>query len=435
MKEHLRKFLKQSISQHELESWFDPLDIYLEDDSTLVVQFPHPHFEHWFNAGPRNRFENQAREILGPGFTIRYGFVGHDFPSSRASSPPKAASIDFPFGHRFTFESFYSNDKNAFPLASALQVAQSTDARFNPLVICGQGASGKTHLLRAIANVISKRVPASSMFVGTVLDLNEIIINLNNNSSRIRRHFADTSHIFVDEMERLVDFPDVQTELITLFNLFRDAGKQMVFSCLGKVAGYDFLDPALKSRLEWGLIVFLKNPDLDVRLRYIQADLKTRRIRLTKDQMLTLARQFTDFRLLQGILTKIAAFAEFVKKDIDEADFRQILSHTEQTPKPRVEAADIIAVTARHFNVSEAELLGNKRNKQIAMARQVAMTLSREILGLSYPVLGQLFGGKDHSTVLYSIRKIKKIEQESKEMKNLLNSLSLACQSKDQKTT
>ena len=121
-----------------------------------------------------------------------------------------------------------------------------------------------------------------------------------------------------------------------------------------------------------------------------------------------------------------------LKKDIDEADFRQILSHTEQNPKPRVEAADIIAVTAKHFKISEADLLGNKRRKEIALARQIAMTLSRDILGLSYPVLGQLFGGKDHSTVLYSIRKIKKIEQEDKNMKNLLNSLSLACQSKDQ---
>ena len=314
VKEYLRKYLKQSIPQNELESWFDPLDIQIEEENTLIVLFPHPHFESWFHAGPRNRFENLAREVLGPGFTIQYGVNKQSQSELWPASPRQAASIDFPFGHRFTFQSFYSNDKNAFPLASALQVAQSTDARFNPLVICGQGASGKTHILRAIANEVSKRVPIQSIYVGSVLDLNELMVQLNFNSSQIRQHFSQITHLFVDEMERLVDFPDLQRELVTLYNVFRDAGKQMVFACLGKVAGYDFLDPALKSRLEWGLLVFFKNPDLDVRLRYIQADLKTRRIRLTKDQMLTLARQFSDFRLLQGILTKITAFAEFVKK-------------------------------------------------------------------------------------------------------------------------
>jgi len=154
---------------------------------------------------------------------------------------------------------------------------------------------------------------------------------------------------------------------------------------------------------------------------------RAKKLPLSKEQVLTLAQRFQNFRALGGILIKLLAFRELVRRDISARDFEQILSNTEERDQPQITVEVVIDTVCQHYQVSKKDVLGEDRRQNIALARQVAMYLCRHMLGLSYPALGRSFGGKDHSTVIYSVKKIHEIQEDTKEMKQLLKDLKVRC--------
>jgi chromosomal replication initiator protein len=433
-KQQLREHLNQAFTDPELKRWFDPLDVDVsEAEKTLFVFFPHPYFGSWFQDNVQARFEREVGEFMGQGYQIQYG-NGQPKARDRGLPGPMAASyVDFPFGRQFTFEDFLVNKKNYFPLASAREVAKQTTTVFNPFIICGEGGSGKTHLLKALANDVTRRIKADQVFFGTVDDVANVFTSMfPRDAFKARNWFSGFAYLFIDDFHTIGNNTGLQQEFITLFNQFYDERRQMVFTCSGKLTAYDFLDPKLKSRLEWGLIVNLKKPDLDIRVQYIEGQVKAKKIGLNKEQILTLAQRFRDFRYLQGILLKIVAYRELVSKDLSPQDFEDILAHTEEKPTPSLDAETIINQVAAHFELAPRLIKSDKRQHHIVQARQTAMYLCRKLLGISLPRLGRLFGGKDHSTVLYAINKIKQLQEDNREMKNLLIDLEDKCLNLDQ---
>ncbi|WP_237559927.1 DnaA ATPase domain-containing protein [Desulfohalovibrio reitneri] len=433
VKTSLRTHLEQSFSDQELKRWFDPLDVrYDPDEKRLDVGFPHAFFSSWFAQHVQDRFEEQMNGFFGPGSIISYGHNGHGAGTSETASTAgkeRVKSLDFPFGNQFTFDSFLINKKNYFPLASAREVAKQDSVVFNPFVVCGEHGSGKTHLLKAIANEIARRTDPQSIYFGTVEDLAALFKQ--DDSFSARRQLSAYQVLVLDDFQLIQHSPNLQQELIILFNAFHDQKKQMVFGCADRVTTYEFLNPTLKSRLEWGLIVNLKQPDLEVRVRFIQNQCRQKKITLDKEQVLILAQRFRDFRYLQGILLKLFAYKELVNKDIGPKDFQHVLSHTEEKPQPALSPDLIIDIVSSHFGLQPKDLKGSQRRHEIVRARQMAMFLCREMLGSSYPALGRIFGGKDHSTALYAVNKIKKIQKVNKETKNVLKTLKQKCLSSE----
>lgn len=427
LKQTLREHLGQSYSDGELRQWFDPLKVDMREDERCVhIGFPHCFFAQWFAREIQDAFESQLHGFFGQGYVVRY--VNSVCASENGPAPARQTkAIDFPFGHQFSFETFITNKKNYFPLATAREVAKNTDVVFNPFIINGDNGSGKTHLIKAIANEVTKKYDPESIFFGSLEDLYNLYDVQFKDPFAARKHVERFDMIFVDEFQSIRRFRSFQPELVNIFNHFYDNKKQMVFSGSDKLAGYDFLDPKLKSRLEWGLIVSLKSPDLDVRIRYIERNCKAKKIRLTKEQILNLAQRFSDLRFLQGILLKIYAFREFVHKEVTDQDFQQIISQTAGGEKRSIKPDVILDAVAEHFEVPKKDILGTKRHHRIVRARQVAMFLCRELIGSSYPSLGRMFGGRDHSTALYAIKKINTLQDSSREMKNLVTALKKKC--------
>jgi chromosomal replication initiator protein len=430
LKQQLRRHLAQITSETDLIRWFDPLDLHpLPDTPEIVVEFPHAYFAQWFESEIKDSFEKQISLFLGPGYVLRYRSRSGPSFSDRNEAPEITASnIDFPFGHEYTFEQFFTNQKNLFPLVTAREMAKNREAKFNPLVIQGEPGTGKTHLLRCMANEISKQLDKNFIFLGSLDDLAGLYENgPRDNPLPVRGSLAAYHCFFLDDLHRLEDSPLLARELLSLFNFFQDSRRLMAFTSATPVSACESIPPALKTRLEGGLMVQLSKPDLDVRLKFIQDHCQRKKIPLSKSQMLTLAQRHYDFRGLHGLLNKFQAFRELLKRDISEAIFENILGRglEEQTPKATTQG--ILEQVARRFNLEVKVILGNKRLKEVVLARQLAMYLCREELGLSYPALGKLFGGKDHSTVLHSVKKIKKAQLDSIDMKNMVLLLRKSC--------
>lgn len=399
----------------------------LEDSGHVSVTFPHAYFGSWFEANMQPKFEAELGLYLGDGCVVTYTCCTATAKATQQSRPV-TAKIEFPFDSQFIFETFLINKKNYFPMASAKEVTKQAGSLFNPFIICGRHGSGKTHLLRAIANEISKKADRSSMLLLSLDELQNLYrVTFAQDRFKARDYICGHHYLFIDDFQQIQKYESLQQEMTILFNHFYDNKKQMVFSCLDKLSAYDFLDPTLLSRLEWGLIVNLKRPDLEIRIQYIQERARVKKLALTKEQVLTLAQRFKDFRYLQGILIKLAAFRELVRKDLSKKDFEHILNNTEERTAETLNPDHVISTVAEHFNLGVKEITGSKRHASIAQARQIAMWLCKKLLPVSYPSLGRSFGGKDHSTVLYSVKKIEQLQDDDEDLKRMLKELKKKC--------
>jgi len=428
VKKALREHLAGSCTEQELKRWYDPLEIEQSEGGHEVrISFPHSYFAQWFAGRMQDRFEAELHLFRGGACDIRYVIPGlrRRAAVEGAGADRATRKLSFPFDAQYSFESFLTNSKNYFPLETARQVARDGMAQFNPFVICGKSGSGKSHLLKAIANEIAKNQPLSDILVTSGEGLRTLLSQGDQLASRsfVSRH----QYLLVDDIHWLAGDERLQQELLVVFNQFHDGKRQMVFTCQDRIGAYEDIIPSLRSRLEGGLVVSLKQPDMDIRVALIQERVRAKKLPLSKEQILILAQRFQNFRALNGILIKLLAFRELVRKDISARDFEHILSNTEERDLPKVTADSIIDTVCQHYQVKRKDVMGEDRRQGIALARQVAMFLCRDLLGQSYPVLGRTFGGKDHSTVIYSVKKIKELQEDGKEMKQLLKDLKVRC--------
>ncbi|WP_022655338.1 DnaA/Hda family protein [uncultured Desulfovibrio sp.] len=445
LKNELRHILSQDGGQ---ETWFEGLTLHQEND-TLRVVFPHTYFAVWFSRHKRGTFEAaihrhftdkvQPRVVYEQGGATPHPAAPealHD--SALPERGEKSGTVHGTDGGNTpdacnaedSFAAFISNAKNAFPLAAAKKIAASAIGEaYNPFLLCGRSGTGKTHLLRALAATFTRRN-------ARVICQNAARFCAENTLWKRRPEllWEQCDALMLDDMQDLADQRIWQQQLIACmdacpcgdrsFTGYMDHGggpRQMIFAHAGPAQALKYLDERLRSRLESGLVVELLEPDLDVRLRYLQTLGKERRLNLGREQLLYLAQRCAQFRLLQGLLLKVEAFAAVHGRNLTPTDLENIVrtGGAERPPGCR----EILNEVARGLNLRPEDILGTRRRPDLVLARQVAMYLCRQKLGLSYPELGRAFGGRDHSTVIHAIKKIKKLLISDKNVQRLVAQL------------
>ena len=328
---------------------------------------------------------------------------------------------------KYTFETFVIGSSNRFAHAAAAAVAEAPGKSYNPLMIYGQSGLGKTHLLHAIghyARAYYDRVRVK--YVSTEELTNDFINAISENrTAQFRRTYRDVDILLIDDIQFLESKTQTQEEFFHTFNTLHNAQKQIVMTSDRPPKALEHLEARLRSRFEWGLITDIQPPDLETRIAILKKKAAAERLTAGPEVLEFIASKIqTNIRELEGALIRVTAFASLQRQEVD-LELAQIVlkdlipEGTENELTPQL----IMSETAAYFGITMEELTGASRTHVLVTARQIAMYLCRELTDMSLPKIGQLFGGKDHTTVMHADRKIREMLRERRSVYNQVTEL------------
>ncbi len=318
---------------------------------------------------------------------------------------------------KFVFETFVIGNSNRFAHAAAKAVANNPAHAYNPLFLYGGVGLGKTHLMHAIGNRIKQNNPSMKVLYTTSEKFtNEIINSIQNKTTEaFRQKYRNIDCLIIDDIQFLKGKEQTQVEFFHTFNALKDANKQIIISSDRSPREIETLEDRLRSRFDQGLTADIQPPDLETRMAILRTKAESDHIQLPNDVITLLATNIsTNIREIEGAYTKIVAYTSLMDMPITVETAQKVLTDMGNSVKTRVITFEgIIKVVAEHYNIKQEELFNKKRTQNIAYPRQIAMYLCRELADLSYPKIGELFGGRDHTTVIHAYEKISKAKSTS----------------------
>ncbi|MBQ2933207.1 MAG: chromosomal replication initiator protein DnaA [Clostridia bacterium] len=331
----------------------------------------------------------------------------------------------------FTFDNFVVGSTNRFAHAASLAVAENADIVYNPLTIYGPSGVGKTHLMLAIKNHIKKKFPQKKIeFVRGEDFTNQLIKSLHEGKlgmgtiDDFRNKYRNVDVLMIDDIHFIAGKEQTQEEFFNTFNALYENRKQIIVTLDRPIKDVKTLDERIKSRLTAGLPADITLPDFETRVGIINRKAQQFDIELDENLVFYIAEKIkSNTRQIEGVMTKLNALIKIENKkpniSIVQSFIKDIINDTENTP---INIEKIISEVARSYNVSESDILSNRRTANLVLARKVAMYITREITDLSFKSIGEAFG-KDHTTVLYGVQSIEKFLQDKPYEKELIEDI------------
>ena len=325
------------------------------------------------------------------------------------------------------FETFVIGNSNRFAHAAAQAVANDPAHAYNPLFLYGGVGLGKTHLMHAIGNRIKQNNPSMKvLYTSSEKFTNEIINSIQNKTTEaFRQKYRNIDCLIIDDIQFLKGKEQTQVEFFHTFNALKDADKQIIISSDRPPREIETLEDRLRSRFDQGLTADIQTPDLETRMAILRTKAASDNIVLPTEVITLLATNIaTNIREIEGAYNKIVAYTSLMHMPITVETAQKVLSDMGNDIKTRtITYEGIIKVVADHYNVKQDELFNKKRTQNIAFPRQVAMYLCRELADLSYPRIGELFGGRDHTTVIHAYEKISNFKNSNLAFQNELQEI------------
>ncbi len=327
-------------------------------------------------------------------------------PAAAAATRSDAALQSGVFNPRYTFDSFVVGNHNRLAHAAAQSIVEQPGHRFNPLFVYGGVGLGKTHLLQAIGHAMSRQ-GMQVLYCSSEQFTNDLISAIRQqNTEEYRNKYRQVDLLLIDDIQFIGGKESTQEEFFHTFNHLHAAGRQVVISSDRPPKEIATLEARLRSRFEGGLQADISQPDLETRVAILQSKAQSIHQTVSTDVLMLIAERVeSNIRELEGALNRLIIQAPFHDRPLDRSVAESILDTLVPQRRPR-EAASVVQIVARHFNLTPEVLLGRSRTKEIANARQLAMYLLREENNLSLINIGELLGGRDHSTVRHGVEKI-----------------------------
>ncbi len=427
--------IEASVGKASYETWFSSVQVSEKDSSTLVVETPDDFFKSWIVEHYQPLLEETLQRLAsGPvslEFSVNSGILGNkaqpSLPVSEDISPAINA-FKSNLNSRFTFENFVIGPANRFACAASLAVAESPSRAYNPLFIYGPVGLGKTHLIQSITHKLSQLHPKLKYcYMSSERFTNELIDAIRHRSTtQFRSRYREIDVLLIDDIQFIAGKESTQEEFFHTFNNLHNSRKQIIITSDRPPKEIANLEERLTSRFAWGLITDIQPPDFETRVAILKKKVEREPVSVPDDVIHFIAEQIrTNIRELEGALIRVVAYSLLDEGPITLDMAKSILKDmVKETSK--VIGVDLVQKSvSEFFNIPLSELRSKKRRKNIVLPRQVAMYLSRELTNMSFPEIGNAFGGKDHATVIHACRKIETVmaEEDGEELKTAVREL------------
>jgi chromosomal replication initiator protein len=415
--------VEKKLNRHSFATWFRPTSFVALSDTTLVVRVPNAQFKDWLAKNYHGVLSEALGELQRPEMQI----VFEAEPEAAAAATPALGDREgwTTLNPKYTFESFVVGASNQFAHAAARAGAEIPSKSYNPLFLYGGVGLGKTHLMHAIGHYIQARNRhLNLLYISTDRFINEMINAIRfDRLPAFRQKYRAIDVLLVDDIQFIAGKDRTQEEFFHIFNALHDSQKQIVISSDCPPRQIPTIEERLHSRFEWGLIADIQPPDIETKVAILRKKAESERVELPENVALFIASKVrTNIRELEGSLIRLVAFASLTGRDIDLPLAQEILRdliHTEDKP---ITIEMIQKFVADHYNVKLTELKAKNNAKAIAVPRQIAMYLTKTLTDASLPEIGKGFGGKHHSTVIHSVRKIDGLRKRDPDFDRLINS-------------
>ncbi len=399
--EDVQRRLRLAVPESTFKIWLEPLRAVGSQGTTLYLAAPDG-IQTWVER----RYAPLLREALADALTPLSEIAFSSGDGGGAAEAKGSSAVEL--NPNYTFERFVIGEGNRLAHAAALAVAETPSEAYNPLFLHGPPGLGKTHLLGAIANYLQANAPGLSVRYTTAEGFtNEFVAALRaSGAEKFKGRYRDLDVLLVDDVQFLQGKQHTEEEFFHTFNALYEGGSQLVLSADRLPSELSTLESRLRDRFEWGLTVPVGPPDLATRLTVLQRLAREAGLELAGDDALSeLARRIdANVRRLHGGLTKVIAHASLTARPLSAELIAELIPHRSQASGPTT-VEEIQQRVASVFGISRAELVGSSRAATPLRARQIAILLTREATDLSLPQIGRLYGGRDHSTVLNSLRR------------------------------
>ena len=329
---------------------------------------------------------------------------------------------------KYTFDTFVVGNNNRFAHAAALAVAEAPSSMYNPLFIYGGVGLGKTHLMQAIGNEILKRDSSKKvLYVTSEAFTNELvnaIKDANYKNELFRNKYRNIDILLIDDIQFFAGKNTAQEEFFHTFNTLHQNGKQIILSSDKPPRDIALLEDRLKSRFEWGLIADISMPDYEMRLAILRKKTQMEGILIDDDILSLIAtRIYSNIRELEGVLNKILAYTSLTHSPITIEVVEKAINDVTLQKENIISADYIQDVVSNYFKIDKRDMVSAKKSNDIAYPRQIAMYLCRTVGQMSFPRIGNDFGGRDHTTVMHAYKKIEKEIKENTNTKLIVESV------------
>jgi chromosomal replication initiator protein len=402
-------YMEERCSAAEFQNWISPIQVVETNSDELVLKVPNIFVQEYL-------LQNYKKDLLGfvpvkSNGDLSLRFVISEEPKKQVLFEDQALRSDpLPLNPLYTFDHFIEGPSNQFVKSAALGVSTHPGKSYNPLFIHGGVGLGKTHLLHAIGHAIHKNHKRLKIHcITTEGFINDIVDNLKKKSmDKMKRFYRSLDVLLVDDIQFLQSRLNFEEEFCNTFESLIQQNKQIVITS-DKPPSQLKLSERMVARMEWGLVAHVGMPDLETRVAILQHKAELRGIRLPHKIALFIAEHiFHNVRQLEGAINRLSAFSRLINKEVTEDIVENTLGELfQQHPQKRVSVENILKCVSAIFEVRISDLKGSSRTKDVALPRQVAMYLAKELMTDSLMKLASAFGGKTHSTLLHAWKKIR----------------------------
>jgi chromosomal replication initiator protein len=427
--------IEGKVNRHSFATWFRPTSFVADAGHAITVRVPNIMFKDWLTKHYSVVLNAALAEVRRPGVALQFVAEGAPAPPVVVEESVQEPAVDevlefeepsSPAGGlnpRYTFDAFIVGPSNQFAHAACRAVAEAPSRSYNPLFIYGGVGLGKTHLMHAIGQYVLHHDSGLKLtYISSERFMNEMINAVRyDRILEFRDRYRSVDVLLVDDIQFVSGKEGTQTEFFHTFNALYDAQKQIVLSSDRPPHEIPALEERLRSRFEWGLIADIQPPDLETRVAILKRKAEAEVVPLPDNvAMYMAARIKSNIRELEGSLIRLIAFASLTGREIDLDLTREVLKNVIEQDDKAITIESIQKYVSDYFRLKPGELKSKNNSKSVAMPRQVAMYLCKALTAASLPEIGRSFGGKHHSTVIHSIKKVEEQRKRDPDFNKLI---------------